>query len=45
MEIFLQRLLIELAAIALQLAIMRLFSWMRGRSTEANSTEGTVLAA
>jgi hypothetical protein len=45
MEIFLQRLLIELAAIALQLAIMRLVSWMRERSTEANATEGIVLAA
>jgi hypothetical protein len=44
MEIFLQRLLIEVAAIALQLAILRLVSWMRDRSTGANSTEGIVLA-
>ena len=45
MEIFLQRLLIELAAIALQLALMRLVSWIRDRASEANSTEGPVLAA
>jgi hypothetical protein len=33
MEIFLQALLVELAAIALQLAIMRLVSWIRSAST------------
>ena len=45
MEVFLQRLLLELAAIALQVAIMRLLSWIRTRSAEADTTEGIALAA
>ena len=45
MEIFVQRLLIELAAIALQLAIMRLVSWIRSGSAEAHPTGGIVSAA
>lgn len=45
MEVFLQRLLLELAAIALQLAIMRLVSWIRTRSAEDRAVEGLELAA
>ena len=45
MEIFLQAVLVELAAIALQLAIMRLVSWIRANSAEARQTEGIVAAA
>ena len=45
MEIFLQALLVELAAIALQLAIMRLVSWIRANSAEAHPTGGIVSAA
>jgi hypothetical protein len=45
MEIFLQRLLLELAAIALQVAIIRLVGWIRTRSAEADPTEGIALAA
>ena len=32
MEIFLERLLVELVAIALQLAFLRLVSWLRSRT-------------
>lgn len=45
MEIFLQAVLVELAAIALQLAIMRLVSWIRSGSAEAHPTGGIVSAA
>jgi len=43
MEIFL--LLLELAAIALQVAIIRLVGWIRTLSAEADPTEGIALAA
>ena len=45
MEIFLQAVLVELAAIALQLAIMRLVSWIRSGSAETHPTGGIVSAA
>ncbi len=44
MEVLLQRLLLELAAIALQVAIMRLVNWIRTSSPKANATERTALA-
>jgi len=45
MEVFLQRLLLELAAIALQVAIMRLVRWIRTRSAEGDAIERSGLAA
>jgi hypothetical protein len=33
MEVFLERLLVELVVIAVQLAFWRLLAWFRGRST------------
>ncbi|HLN17917.1 MAG TPA: hypothetical protein VK277_14335 [Acidimicrobiales bacterium] len=35
MEIFLERLLLELVAIALQLAVLRLVQWLRSRPSAA----------
>ncbi len=42
MEVFLEWLLLELAAVALQMAILRIISWVRGRSpsSDAPSTVG-----
>jgi hypothetical protein len=45
MEVFLQRLLIELAAIALQVAIIRLVIWIRTRSAESGAIERSGLPA
>jgi hypothetical protein len=39
MEVFLERLLLELVAIAAQLAIVRLISWLRQRMQTSNAQE------
>jgi len=37
MEVFLERLLLELAAIAVQLAIVKLIAWLRQRTQRSDS--------
>jgi hypothetical protein len=44
MEIFLERLLLEVAAIAVQLAIMRIVAWVRDRSSPATTFAAVVAA-
>jgi hypothetical protein len=45
MEIFLERLLLELAAIAVQLAIIRLINWLRERSEPSGTPADVAVAA
>ncbi len=45
MEIFLERLLLELAAIAVQLALIRLISWLRQRSESSGTPADIAVAA
>lgn len=45
MELFLERLLLELAAIAVQLAILRVIHWLKNRTPSPNSAGGVVAAA
>jgi hypothetical protein len=44
METFLERLLLEVAALAVQLAIMRIVAWVRDRSSPA-TTSARIVAA
>lgn len=43
MEVFLERLLVELLFIAIQVALMRVYQWIRARSGTSSASE--VLAA
>lgn len=45
MEVFLEALLLELLAIAAQLAIMRLYEWFRDRAPDAAREAGSLAAA
>ncbi len=45
MEVIFERLLIELAAFAVQLAIMRFISWLNERSPSAGTRDARAVAA
>ena len=45
MEVFLEWLLVELAAVALQMAILRIISWVRGRSPSSGAPSTMAVAA
>jgi hypothetical protein len=45
MEVFLEWLLLELAAVALQLAILRIISWVRARSLSSGTPTAMAAAA
>ena len=45
MEVFLERLLIELLAVAAQLAVMRILAWLRERSQTPSTAASTTVAA
>jgi hypothetical protein len=45
MEVFLERLLLELVVIAVQLAIMRLVAWLRMRSSSTDADRSIAAAA
>ena len=45
MEVFLEWLFLELAAVVLQLAILRIISWVRARSLSAGTPITMVAAA
>lgn len=45
MEVFLERLLLELLVIVAQLAVIRIISWLRNRSTGPDAGEGSVTLA
>ncbi|HXZ62968.1 MAG TPA: hypothetical protein VEG62_09510 [Acidimicrobiales bacterium] len=42
MGVFLERLLLELAAIAVQIAMVKLIAWLRQRTQDADPAERTV---
>ena len=45
MEVFLEWLLAELAAVVLQIAILRIVSWVRGRSLPSGVSTSMAVAA
>jgi hypothetical protein len=45
MEVFLEWLLVELAAVLLQIAILRIIGWVRGRSLSFGAPTTTVVGA
>jgi len=45
MEIFLERLLLELAAVAVQLAILRIVAWLRERSRGSGTSADLAVVA
>lgn len=45
MEVFLEWLVLELAAVVLQLAFLRIVSWVRGRSPSSGTPRSMAVAA
>jgi len=45
MELFVEWLLLELAAVALQVAILRILGWVRGRSLPSETPASMAVAA
>jgi hypothetical protein len=44
-EVFLERLLLELLAVAVQLAVMRIIAWLQKRSPSPSTTADLAVAA